>query len=134
MKKNLLLFMALVCAMLLPSCYATRTWVGDYREEKKIEKMGTYKYAKSKQAYLFWGLLPIGHTRVATPPEGNCEIRTRVGFFDGFVSVITGGLVSVQTIKVNALRENDSSRKKELRDAQHEADLEAVRSGEKRLK
>ncbi len=133
MKQKLMIFMVLVGAMLLPSCYATRTWVGDYREEKKVEKMGTYKYSKSKQAYLFWGLMPIGHTRVATPADGNCEIRTRHGFFDAFVTAITGGIFSVQTIKVNALRENNSSRKKELKDAQHEADLEAVRSGKMRI-
>lgn len=133
MKKKLMIFMVLVGAMLLPSCYATRTWVGDYREEKKIEKMGTYKYSKSKQAYLFWVFLPIGHTRVTTPADGNCEIRTRHGFFDSFVTLITGGIFSVQTIKVNALRENNSSRKKELKDAQHEAGLEAVRSGQMRV-
>lgn len=76
---------------------------GGLSRGEKIEKMGTYKYAKSKQAYLFWGLMSIGHTRVIMHADGNCKIRIRHGFFDAFVTTITGGVFSVQTIMVNAL-------------------------------
>ncbi len=105
MKKNLMLLMMAAAVLLLPSCYATRTNVGGYREEIKEEKARTYTYAKGKQVYLFWGLIPIGRTSVATPVDGTCQIRTRHGFGDAILSFFTGGIVSMQTIKVVATRE-----------------------------
>lgn len=38
-----------------PSCYATRTNVGGYREDKKEAHARSYTYAKGKQVYLLWG-------------------------------------------------------------------------------
>ncbi len=106
MKKNLILLLLAAAVLLLPSCYATRTSVGGYREEAKSEKASTYTYAKGKQVYLFWGLLPLGRTSVATPTNGKCQIKTRHGFLDSVVSLITGGIISMQTIKVTAVRES----------------------------
>ena len=83
---------------LLPSCMTTRTSVGSYRETEGDE----YVYAKGKQCYLFWGLVPLGRTRVAPPADGNCEVRTRYGFWDAFLSVITGGIFEMQSIRVYA--------------------------------
>lgn len=83
---------------LLPSCMTTRTSVGSYRETEGDE----YVYAKGKQCYLFWGLVPLGRARVATPADGNCEVRTRYGFWDAFLSVITGGIFEMQSIRVYA--------------------------------
>ena len=83
---------------LLPSCMTTRTSVGSYRETEGDE----YVYAKGKQCYLFWGLVPLGRTRVATPADGNCEVRTCYGFWDAFLSVITGGIFEMQSIRVYA--------------------------------
>ena len=83
---------------LLPSCMTTRTSVASYRETEGDE----YVYAKGKQCYLFWGLVPLGRTRVATPADGNCEVRTRYGFWDAFLSVITGGIFEMQSILVYA--------------------------------
>lgn len=83
---------------LLPSCMTTRTSVASYRETEGDE----YVYAKGKQCYLFWGLVPLGRTRVATPADGNCEVRTRYGFWDAFLSVITGGIFEMQSIRVYA--------------------------------
>ena len=83
---------------LLPSCMTTRTSVGSYRETEGDE----YVYAKGKQCYLFWGLVPLGRTRVATPADGNCEVRTRYGFWDAFLSVIPGGIFEMQSIRVYA--------------------------------
>ena len=83
---------------LLPSCMTTRTSVGSYRETEGDE----YVYAKGKQCYLFWGLVPLGRTRVATPADGNCEVRTRYGFWDAVLSVITGGIFEMQSIRVYA--------------------------------
>lgn len=104
MKKNLMLLMMAAAVLLLPSCYATRTNVGGYREEVKEEKARTYTYAKGKQVYLLWGLIPLGRTSVATPDDGVCQIKTRYGFGDAILWFITGGIVSMQTIKVTATR------------------------------
>ena len=58
-------------------------------------------YAKAKQVYLFEGLVRLGHVTVATPPDGNCEIRTyRTLLWDRFISYITLGIITVQTIEV----------------------------------
>ncbi|MCI7338377.1 MAG: hypothetical protein MSH41_07310 [Bacteroidales bacterium] len=59
---------------LLPSCMTTRTSVGSYRETEGDE----YVYAKGKQCYLFWGLVPLGRTRVATPADDKQQQRQTV--------------------------------------------------------
>lgn len=99
MKKLILL---LLLAVFCTSCYTTRTSIGDYRTATKADKADTYVYAKGKQCYLFWGLIPLGRTRVSVPKNGNCEVRTSVNVLDGFLSLITGGIFSMQTIKVQA--------------------------------
>ncbi len=112
MKKTVLqtLIVLLVSIILLPSCMVTRTSVGNYKEKEKLGAK-TYLYDKGKQCYLFWGLLPLGRTNVDTPADGNCQIRTSYGFWDAFVSVITGGIFEMQTIKVRALRPTENTAK-----------------------
>lgn len=103
MKKLLFLVLFAAMAILCTSCYQTRTAVGDYQMiRKEAGKSATYTYAKGKQVWLFWGLIPLGRARVAVPPHGNCEIRTQVNFFDGILTTLTGGLFSMATIKVKA--------------------------------
>lgn len=102
MKRILVLMLTIVIALSFSSCWSTRTSVGDYKHATKVEKESTYTYSKGKQTYLFWGLVPLGRTNVATPADGNCEIRTRHGFLDAFLTLITGGLFSMQSIKVKA--------------------------------
>ncbi len=82
----------------LMSCMTTRTNVGSFKEKQGKE----YVYAKGKQFWLFWGLLPLGRTNVNTPGNGDCEIVTRFNFVDVLISGLTGGLVSSYTIKVLA--------------------------------
>lgn len=94
MKKILLLFCVLLLA--LPSCMSTRTAVANYQMTDGEEVC----YSKGRQMYLFWGLIPLGRTRVATPPDGVCEVRTRYGFWDAFVSLITCGIFEMQQIRV----------------------------------
>ena len=96
MKKSILLLM--IVALLLPSCMTTRTSVGTYREQEGK----TYTYSKGKQMYLFWGLIPLGRTRLGTPTDGNCEVRTCYNFWDALLSCITGGIFEMQTITVKA--------------------------------
>ena len=102
MRKSFFLLLVLTAALTLPSCYSTRTQVGHYRELVKVEDVDTYTYSKGKQAYLFWGFFPMGRTQVATPEHGNCQVKSRCGFLDALVSVLTGGIFSMQTIKVKA--------------------------------
>ena len=102
MKKSLFLVSALAAALMLTSCFGTKTYVGQYREIVKVEKQDTYNYSKGKQAYFLWGFFPMGRTQVATPEHGNCQVKTRFGALDMLVSVLTGGIFSMQTIKVEA--------------------------------
>jgi hypothetical protein len=78
----------------------TKTSVGAYKETQGNE----YTYAKGKQIWLFWGLMPLGRVSVNTPGDGNCEVITRFNVGDFLISGLTGGIVTTQTIKVNAKR------------------------------
>lgn len=94
MRNSFFLLFALL--MVLPSCMSTRTSVANYQMTEGEEVC----YSKGRQCYLFWGLIPLGRTRVATPPDGVCEVRTRYGFWDAFVSLITCGIFEMQQIRV----------------------------------
>ena len=80
------------------SCLTTKTNVGNYREAAG----SPYKYSKSKQIWLFWGLMPIGRTNTATPTNGSCQVITRFNIADLLIANITGGLIITETIKVEA--------------------------------
>lgn len=85
---------------MLSSCVTTKTDVGTYREAQ-----GTpYTYAKGKQLWLFWGLMPVGRTNVNTPSSGECQVITRYNVTDVLISSLTGGIVMSYTIKVKAKR------------------------------
>lgn len=94
--------LAATAALLLSSCFGTKTHVGQYREIVKVEEQDTYNYSKGKQAYFLWGFFPMGRTQIATPAHGNCQVKTRFGALDMLVSVLTGGIFSMQTVKVKA--------------------------------
>ena len=104
MRRSIVIIVCLM-ALLLPSCLTTRTNVKDYKAVEGKE----YKFAKGKQCYLFWGLLPLGRTNVDTPSDGVCQIRTCYNFFDAFVSLITAGIFQMQTIKVMAKHEEPAA-------------------------
>ncbi|MGY6560734.1 MAG: hypothetical protein ACXITV_01370 [Luteibaculaceae bacterium] len=92
------LLVAVAMSTMFTSCLTTKTSVGEYREMQGSE----YTYAKGKQFWLFWGLIPVGRTSVNTPKDGNCEVITRFNFTDVLISGLTGGIVSSYTIKVKA--------------------------------
>ena len=89
---------AVLLSSLFMSCMTTKTPVGSYSETVGKE----YTYAKGKQFWLFWGLVPIGRTNVNTPNDGNCEVVTKFNFGDVIISGLTGGIVTSHSIKVNA--------------------------------
>lgn len=90
--------MLLCAAVCLNSCMTTRISVGTFASDTGE----TYQFDRGKQCYLFWGLLPLGRTSVNTPHHGNCQIRTKFNFTDWFVTIITGGLFSMQSVRVYA--------------------------------
>jgi hypothetical protein len=89
---------ALTLCFSMSSCWTTKTNVGAYRETQGE----VYTYAKGKQVWLFWGIIPLGRTDVNTPSDGNCQVITRRTFGDVLVSFFTLGLVSTYTIKIKA--------------------------------
>lgn len=99
MKKAIIYTLTLiVLGSSLQSCMTTKTPVGNYREAVGTE----YVYAKGKQLWLFWGIMPIGRTSVATPADGSCEVITRFNFGDFLISGLTFGIVTSESIKVKA--------------------------------
>lgn len=106
MKKILFLSIFTLVMFFCQSCFSTRTAVGDYQMLNRNNQAESFTYSKGKQLYLFWGLVPLGRTQVAVPQNGCCEIRTYFNFWDVLLDAFTGGLLSMQTIKVKALYEN----------------------------
>lgn len=87
------------------SCLTTKTDVGNYRQMQGE----TYTYAKSKQFWIFGGLIPIGRTNTGTPPDKNCQIITRFNIVDFLISGLTGGIIITRTIKVKAKRDPNAN-------------------------
>jgi len=90
--------MTVAISSMLTSCMTTKTSVGAFKETQGNE----YTYAKGKQFWLFWGILPLGRTNVNTPGDGNCEVITRFNVGDALISGLTGGIVTSYSIKVKA--------------------------------
>ena len=97
-KSSYVLFLSML--FFLPSCMVTQTSVKNFDQLSGQE----YYYAKGKQNYLFWGLLPIGKPNVSTPQEDACQVRTKQSFVDGLVSCLTAGIFSMQTVEIVAKR------------------------------
>lgn len=95
----------LIVAVSMSSCMTTKTTVGTYKELQGEE----YTYAKGKQAWIFWGLVPLGRTDLSTPQDGSCEVITRQNFGDVLISSLTVGLFKTHTIKVVAKRKSIES-------------------------
>ncbi|MEI8086689.1 MAG: hypothetical protein WCG93_10790 [Paludibacter sp.] len=92
------LLLALLIAFSFSSCMVTKTSCGHYREQQG----STYTYAKGKQLWIFFGIIPLGRTGVATPASGDCEVRTQYKFGDFLISAFTGGIITSMSIKVTA--------------------------------
>jgi hypothetical protein len=91
------LFVILALVM-FSSCMTTKTDVGGYKEKQGNE----YTYSKGKQMWLFWGIVPLGRTKVNTPNDGNCQVVTRFNVGDALISGLTGGILTSYSIKVKA--------------------------------
>jgi len=97
--KNPILAVFVTIALLFSStsCMMTKTDVGDFRE---VRGEIPYNYSKGRQLWLFWGLIPLGRTKVNTPGHGNCQVVTKFNFGDVLISGLTGGILFSYSIKV----------------------------------
>lgn len=83
--------------LLFSSCMVTRTTIGD----GPVGKQGkTEVYSKSKQFYLFWGFVKLGKGQPAIPEDKNIQVKTSFNVFDALVTTLTGGIFSMQTVKI----------------------------------
>ena len=90
------LVLVAVCLLAVSGCYSHRVNVAGYDARGYETKV----YSKTKQFYLFEGLIPLGRPQPGTPPDGVCQIRTYYNFWDALFTCVTGGLFSMRTVKV----------------------------------
>ncbi len=89
-------------SLLFSSCYTAHFTVGD----GPIKDKGPQKtYDKSKQMWLFWGLVNINDGQTATPSNGNYMIKTKTKFVDGLLTGITAGIFTMKTVKTKVKKE-----------------------------
>lgn len=94
--KKITFLLLIAVAMAFSSCMTTQTAVGEYAQQAGHPT----KYAKAKQVWVFWGLIPVGRTSTATPQDGNCMVKTKLKFGDFLITGLTGGIVSTETVTV----------------------------------
>ena len=75
----------------MSSCYVTQSTVGDVSKSAKTEK-----YSKSKQFYLFWGIVPLGKNEPSAPSD-DYIIESKFKFGDVLLSGLTAGIVGART-------------------------------------
>lgn len=95
MIKSIRLFIVFVSMIsIMASCYTTQMTVGDVSEKTRTEQ-----YSKSKQFYLFWGIIPLGKNEPKTP-ENNYVVEGKFKLGDILISGLTGGIVGARTTTV----------------------------------
>jgi hypothetical protein len=94
------LITVLLFNLFFTSCMVTRTDVGQYNQQEGKR----YTYSRGKQVWLFWGILPMGRTKVNTPDDGDCQVVTKYTFLDGVIYILTVGFVKTYTVKIKAKR------------------------------
>ncbi len=93
-------FFLFACILsVLSSCYVQQTTVGDVSNKTKTEK-----YSKSKQFYLFWGLVPLGKNDPRVP-EDDFIVESKFKFGDFLISGLTVGIVGARTSVVYVPKE-----------------------------
>ena len=95
MKGKILSFaiMAILCGMLMQSCYITKTPVGAYSSQSGMPM----RYSKGKQVWLF-GLIPLGRTHINTPAT-DFMIEGKQTFGDYLITFVTIGIIETRTLK-----------------------------------
>jgi len=90
----------LLSVFLFSSCMVTKTNVGAFKEIQGK----TYHYSSTRQAWLFWGVFPLGRANAETPKDGDCQIKTHYDFWDFITTLLTVGIVKTYSIDVYAKR------------------------------
>ena len=101
--KNIKFFIIAVVAVMMTSCYTTRTYTGNFIEQTDHGDTNVMPYSKTKQWYVIGSLVPLGMKHAPTPSTGNCEVVTKTKFVDALLGECTLGLFAVRTIEVNAV-------------------------------
>lgn len=97
MKQALFLATCILCLMLSTSCMTHRHTIAD----GPVGNKGNTKiYSRAKQAYLFWGLAPLGRPEPAKPSHGNYQIKTGYNIGDCILNTLTLGIFSFRTIRI----------------------------------
>lgn len=92
---------ALLLCMCLSSCFVSRVDVGSNGNKfATTQDKATIIYSKTKNVYLFWGLLPISNQQPPTPPGCNYTVETRTDLFDVLLFALTDGIFGMQTVKI----------------------------------
>jgi hypothetical protein len=95
---RMMTFIALsVMIMSLPSCYITRTTVGNGPSGKDAN---VDVYSSAKQFYLFGGLAALNQADPKKPADGNYQVISTTNFVDGLVTGITADIFGMRTIKI----------------------------------
>lgn len=80
----------------IAGCMTTTTVVGDH--DKQTGEV--YVYDEVRQAWLFWGIIPINKARATIPDDGSYKLVTHRNGLDCVVEILTGGIVVTYTITV----------------------------------
>ncbi len=89
--------MAVVIAMMLQSCYVTRTTVGNGPVGKESD---VKVFSREKQVAILYGLVALNQPNPSKPTDNNYQIVTSFNVVDGIIKYLTGGLVTTETVKV----------------------------------
>lgn len=94
--KRLVLLTVTATLLFTTSCYVNRTTVGNGPVGKLDSKE---LYGKTKQGYLFWGILGLGQSQPPTPTT-DFQVKSSTNVWDAVIFGLTGGIVSTRTVKI----------------------------------
>ena len=97
MKKKFTFLIVIIICMLFTSCMVNRHTIGDGPVGKKGQ---SERYSKSKQPYLFWGLIAMGNSNPNAPGHGNYQIKSSFNFWDSIATSLTAGIFSMRTVRI----------------------------------
>lgn len=98
---KLIIFSILI--LLSTSCMTHRHTIGDGPVGAKGK---TKIHSRAKQAYIFWGLVPLGRPKPAAPSHGNYQIKTGANVGDAILGTLTFGIVTFRTVRIVVFRED----------------------------
>lgn len=100
MKKKTNYLLLLIFIMIFGSCATHVQRLSIYNGPVGNHPSKTDTYSRSKQLYMFWGLLPLGWSQASTPTDKGFQVKTYKGFWDNVIGVISVGIVSSRSTKV----------------------------------